>query len=186
MTQMQLIQHISAFDKHIKVVKLRRSLKEDPFSLSELVDLTFHPDKFIAQKASRLLETMLLKFPENYSEDIGYLVEHIADVKCDTCKKHYAKIIMHITSPDVSKAVRTEVKEINFDQVTELLFAWLKDPKMLTRVRASAAEALFNLRHRYPWIAEGLSKQLEAIMPKASPMLLARANYILSFLHCED
>lgn len=186
MTQMQLIQHISAFDKHIKVVKLRSKLKEDPFSLSELVDLTLHLDQTIALKASRLLETMLLKFPESYGHEAGYLVEHIAYVKYDSCKKHYAKIIMHITSPDVSKPVRTQVKDINFEETIELCFSWLKDPKMLTRVRASAAEALFNLRHRYPWIAEGLSKQLEMIMPAATPMLSARGNYILSFLHCED
>ncbi len=186
MTQMQLIQHISAFDKHIKVVKLRRTLIEQPFSLRELVDLTFYTDKAIALKASRLLETMLLKFPKNYADDIAYLVEHVADVNCMGCKKHYAKVIMHITSPDVPKEVRDVVKDINFDQVVELCLTWLADPKMLTRVRASAAEALFNLRHRYPWIAEALSAKLEAMIPGATPMLKARANFILSYLHCED
>jgi hypothetical protein len=186
MTQMQLIQHISAFDKHIKVVKLRRTLIEQPFSLRELVDLTFYTDKAIALKASRLLETMLLKFPKNYTEDIAYLVGHVADVNCMGCKKHYAKVIMHITSPDVPKEVREVVKDINFDQVVELCLTWLADPKMLTRVRASAAEALFNLRHRYPWIAEALSAKLEAMVPGATPMLKARANFILSYLHCED
>jgi hypothetical protein len=185
MTQMQLIQHISAFDKHIKIVKLRSKLIEQPFSLRELVDLTFYPDKAIALKASRLLETMLLKFPKNYAQDIGYLLEHVTEVNCMGCKKHYAKVIMHITSPDVPKEVRTVVKEIDFDKVVELCLDWMTDPKMLTRVRASAAEALFNLRHRYPWIAEALSAHLESMMPCATPMLLARGNYILSYLHCE-
>ncbi|MFI5162465.1 MAG: hypothetical protein ACHQHN_14385 [Sphingobacteriales bacterium] len=186
MTQMQLIQHISAFDKHIKIVKLRRTLIEQPFSLRELVDLTFYPDKAIALKASRLLETMLVKFPKNYVDDIAYLVAHVADVNCMGCKKHYAKVIMHITSPDVPKEVRDVVKDIDFDKVVELCLAWLADPKMLTRVRASASEALFNLRHRYPWIAEALSAQLEAMVPTATPMLQARGNFILSFLHPED
>jgi hypothetical protein len=186
MTQMQLIQHISSFDKHIKIVKLRRTLIEQPFSLRELVDLTFYGDKAISLKASRLLETMLLRFPKNYVDDIPYLVAHVADVDCMGCKKHYAKVIMHITSPDVPKEVRDAVKGIDFDKVVELCLAWLTDPKMLTRVRASAAEALFNLRHRYPWIAEALSACLEATVPGATTMLKARGNFILSYLHCED
>jgi hypothetical protein len=186
MTQSQLIQHISAFDKHIKVVKLRSKLKEQSFSLCELVDLTFYPDKDIALKASRLLTTMMLKFPENYYNEIGYLIERVEDLKCESCKKYYAKIIMHVTSPEVSKDVRNKIKEINFERVVELFFDWMVDPKMLVSVRASASEALFNLRHRYPWIAEELSNQLEYIMRDATPFLAARGNMILSYLHCED
>jgi hypothetical protein len=186
MTQMQLIQHIAGFDKHIKVVKLRSKLQEQSFSLRELVDLTFYPDKEVALKASRLLQTMLLKFPESYKDDIGYFIANIAVADCANCKNHFAKIMAYITSPDVSKVVRLQVKEIDFENATALCFKWMNDPKMLTRMRASAAETLFNLRHRYPWIAEKLSKQLEAMVPAASPMLKAKANYILSFLHCED
>jgi hypothetical protein len=186
MTQMQLIQHLSTFDNQFRVVKLRSKLKEEPFSLSELVDLTFYTDEGVALKASRILEYILFKFPENYLEDIGYFIEHAADIKFTSCKRHYAKILVHLTSPDVPKNVRDALKDIPFDPIAELCFTWMDDPKMLTRVRASAAETLFNLRHRYPWIAEGLSRRLEAMIPGASPMMLARANYILSFLHCED
>jgi hypothetical protein len=186
MTQMQLIQHIAGFDNHIKVVKLRSQLQEQSFSLRELVDLTFYPDKTIALKASRLLQTMLLKFPGSYMDDIGYFAEHAAKADCANCKKHFAKIIAHLTSPDVSKEVRMRIRDINFEPIVELCFKWMNDAKMLTRVRASAAEALFNLRHRHPWIAEKLSSQLEAMMPGAAPMLQAKGNYILSFLHCED
>ena len=184
MTQLQLIQHISAFE-HIKVVKLRSQLKEQTFSLRELVDLTFYADQEIAQRTSKILAFIMFKFPENYSEDICYLVEQVAGVKCSSCKKHYAKILMHITSPDVPKEVRNAVKEINFEHIVELCFGWMKDPKMLTSVRASTAETLFNMRHRYPWIAEALSRELEAMMPTATPLLQAKGNYILSFLHCE-
>jgi hypothetical protein len=186
MTQMQLIQHISAFDKHIKVVKLRKKLKEESFSLRDLVDLTFYSDKAIALKASKILEYILFKFPENYYEDIDYLVEHVAHVKCTSCKKHYAKILMHITSPEVPRDVRNQLKEINMEHIVELCFHWLMDDKMLTSVQASAAETLFNMRHRYPWIAEALSAQLEPMMLTATPMMLTKGNYILSFLHCED
>jgi len=186
MTQSQLIQHISAFDRPFRGSKLRNELKQQSFTLRELVDLTFYPDQQIAVKASRLLQTMLVKFPENYCEDIEYLIKRTGEVDFNSCKRHYAKIIMHITSPEVPKEVRSKVKEINFEHIVELCFNWLKDPKMLVSVRGSASEALFNLRHRYPWIAEDLSRQLENIMPNAEPLLAAKGSMILSYLHCED
>ena len=185
MTQLQLIQHISGFE-NTRFGKLRSKLKEKNFSLHELVDLTFYSDKEIAEKASKILEFILFKFPESYIEDIAYLVEHVAEVKCVSCRKHYAKVLKHLTSPEVSKEVRTAVKEINFEPIVELCFGWLRDADMIVNVKASAAETLFNMRHRYPWIAEALSRDLEAIMPSATPMLKAKGNYILSFLHCED
>lgn len=186
MTQSQLIQHISAFDNRIQAVKFRIQLREQKFSISELVDLMFYPDKAVAQKASRILQFIMSRFPQNYLDEIGYLVEHAPNVHCSVCLKHYARIIMRITSPEVSREVRNKLKEINLEPVVELCLKWLDDTKMLTVVRASAAEALFNMRHRYPWIAEPLSNKLECIGKDAAPMLKTKAGYVLSYLHCED
>jgi hypothetical protein len=186
MTQSQLIHHISSFGNRIQVVKFRNQFKEENLSLNQLVDLTFYPDKAIATKASRILQFIMIKFPQNYLDEMGYLFEHAPDVKCSNCLKHYARIMMRITSPDVIKEVRSKLKGIDLEPVVELCFQWLDDPKMFTSVRSSAAEALFNMRHRYPWIAEGLSRRLEAMMPKATPLMRAKGNYILSFLHPED
>ena len=186
MTQSQLIQHMSAPGRKITVAKLGRQLKRENFSLRELVDMTFHTDKEIALKSSRLLEYVLFKFPENYYQDIQYFIDHIGQIESPTRKKPYAKILMHITSPEVPRDVRDKMKEIELEHVVELCFEWMIDPKMLVSVRSSASEALFNLRHRYPWIAEELSKQLEFMTRTATPNLLAKCNYILGYLHPED
>lgn len=186
MTQSQLIQHISAFDSRIQAVKFRTQLREKSFSLSELVDLTFYPDKAVAMKASRTLQFIMSKFPQNYLDEISYLVEHVTDVQCSGCLKHYARIMMRITSPEVDREVRNRLKEIDLEPIVELCFKWLNDAKMLSVVRVSAAETLFNMRHRYPWIAEALSNKLERTINVATPMLKTKAGYILSYLHCED
>ncbi|MBS1531131.1 MAG: hypothetical protein JSU01_12550, partial [Bacteroidetes bacterium] len=143
-------------------------------------------DKAVAQKSSRILQFIMTRFPQNYLDEIGYLIKHLPDVECSGCLKHYARIMMRITSPEVSKEVRNKLKEINLEPIAELCFQWLNDAKMLTVVRASAAEALFNMRHRYPWIAEALSNKLEGLADNAAPTLKAKAGYILSYLHCED
>lgn len=186
MTQSQLIQHMFAPGRKITLAKLGHQLKRENFSLRELVDLTFHSDKEIASKSARLLEYILFKFPENYFHDIEYFIERIEDAKTSSAKKPYAKILMHITSPEVPRDVRNKMKEINLERTVELCFDWMIDPKMLVSVRAAASEALFNMRHRYPWIAEELSKQLEFMTRSATPILLAKCNYILSYLHPED
>lgn len=186
MTQSQLIQHMSDPGKGNTVAKLGRRINRENFSLRELVDMTFNGDKEIAVKSSRLLEYMMFKFPESYYHDIQYLIDRIFDLQSASSKKPYAKILMHITSPEVPKDVREKMKEIEMESVVELCFEWMIDPKMLVSVRSYAAEALFNLRHRYPWIAEELSKQLEFMTRTASPNLLAKCNYVLSYLHPED
>lgn len=186
MTQSQLIQHMSAPGKGTTVAKLGRQIKKENFSLTELVDMTFHEDKEIALKSSRLLEYVLFKFPESYYDDIQYFIDRIFDLQSSSGKKTYAKVLMHITSPEVPRDVREKMKEMEMERVVELCFEWMIDPKMPVSVRAYSAEALFNLRHRYPWIAEELSKQLEFITRTATPNLLAKCNYILSYLHPED
>jgi hypothetical protein len=186
MTQSQLIQHFSTPDRKLTLAKLGHQLKRENFSLCELVDLTFHPDKEIAIKSSRLIAYILFKFPENYYEDLGYFIERIEDVNTPASRKPYAKILMHITSPEVPREVRNKMKDINLERAVELCFEWMIDPKMPVSVRTSASEALFNMRHRYPWIAEELSKQLEFMTRTATPILLAKFNYILSYLHPED
>ncbi len=186
MTQSQLIQHFYAPDRKITVAKLGHQLKRENFSLRELVDLTFYPDKDIALKSSRLLQYILFKFPENYYQDIEYFIGRIEDANTPISKKPYAKILMHVTSPEVPREVRHKMKEINLERTVELCFMWMTDPKTSVSVRVSACEALFNMRHRYPWIAEELSKQMELLSVNASPNLLAKFNYISSFLHPED
>jgi hypothetical protein len=151
MTQSQLIQHFSAPDRKITMAKLGHQLKRENFSLRELVDLTFHPDKDIALKSSRLLVYILFKFPENYDNDLEYFISCANDVNTPASRKAYAKILMHITSPEVSKDVRHKMKEIELERVVELCFQWMTDPKMPVNVRSSASEALFNMRHRYSW-----------------------------------
>jgi hypothetical protein len=186
MTQLQLIEHIFDFDKPVKVVKSSSKLEDQNFSLRDMIDLTFYYHKPIAIKASRLMETILVKCPEKYYTEIDYFFERVEDVKCLSCKKHYARVIMHLTSPEAPRDVRNKLKEINLERVVELCFDWMIDPKMLVSVRTAASEALFNLRHRYPWIAEELSKQLEYLMRDGTPTILAKGEMILSYLHCED
>lgn len=165
-----------------KVVKLSAIIKKQQFSVKDLIDITFHPDKNIAFRAAWILENLFLQKPENYIEYLEYLILRVKDVNNPSCKRHYAKILMHITSSKVPPSIKQKLSEIDFEPVVEQLFDWLIDPKVLIAVKVFSAEALFNIRDRYPWIAEELTNQVRFLMRDGTAAIQSRGRKILSRL----
>jgi hypothetical protein len=178
----QLIREISNSIGKEKVVKLSAILKKEQFAIRDLVDITFHHDHGIAFRAAWLLENLFLQKPELYVEHIEYLVSRVSEVTNPSCKRHYAKIIMHITSPKAAMAVQTQLKNVDLTLVVEKFFDWIIDPKILIAVKVFATEALFNIRERYPWIKEELAEQLRFLMRDGTAAIQSRGRKLLSKL----
>src|SRR5579872_6484820 len=102
----QLIKEISNGIGKEKVIKLSAILKKEQFAIRDLIDITFHHDHGVSFRAAWLLENLFLQKPELYVEHIEYLVSRVRDVVNPSCKRHYAKIIMHITSLKAALAVQ--------------------------------------------------------------------------------
>jgi len=165
-----------------KVVKLSAIIKEQQFSISNLIDITFHPDKNIAFRAAWILENLFLQKPESYTENLEYLISRIKDVDNPSCKRHYAKILMHITAPKAPAIIKQKLIGIDLEPVVEQLFDWLIDPKILIAVKVFAAEALFNVRDRYPWITEELANQIRFLMRDGTAAIQSRGRKLLARL----
>jgi hypothetical protein len=184
--QTELIKQISATIGKTKVESLSQILASKNTDLNELIDLTFYPDKGIAFRAAWLLENIFLDNPDSF---IPYLTNFIGRIKAVTnpsCKRHYAKILMHITSPSAPITLREKVKEINLEPAIEQCFDWIIDPNVLVAVKSFASEALFNMRHRYPWIAEELPNQLEYLMRDGTAAIQSKGRRLLSYLNPEN
>src|ERR1700753_2425018 len=119
LTTDELIKEISATLVKKKVDKLTAILDTQQFALRDLIDITFHPDKNIAFRAAWILENLFLKKPGSYLDDMDYLLGRIKDVKNESCKRHYAKIVMHITNPKAPVAIRGKLQEIDLEPVVE-------------------------------------------------------------------
>lgn len=165
-----------------KVVKLSAIIQKQQFSIKDLIDITFHPDKNIAFKAAWILENLFLQKPESYIGDVEYLISRVKDVDNPSCKRHYAKILMHITAPKAPASIRQKLAAIDIEPVVEQLFDWLIDPKILIAVKVFTAEALFNMRNRYDWIAEELANQVRFLMRDGTAAIQSRGRKILSRL----
>ncbi|MDB5152647.1 MAG: hypothetical protein JWR54_1398 [Mucilaginibacter sp.] len=166
----------------MRVVKLKAVLEKQQFALPGLIDITFHPNKNIAFRAAWILENLFLQKPERYVNDMDYLLLQIKDVENPGCKRHYAKIVMHITSPKAPLSIQQKLAEIDLEPVAEQFFDWIIDPKVLIAVKVFAVQALFNIRHRYPWIAEELANQIQFLMRNGSAAIQSRGKKLLSQL----
>ena len=179
LTSDELIKEISTTLTKTKVVKLSAIVKKQQFSVRDLIDITFHPDKNIAFRAAWILENLFLQNPESYIENLDDLISSVKDVANPSCKRHYAKILMHITSPKAPASIKQRLAEIDLEATVEQLFDWLIDPKVLIAVKVFAAEALFNIRERYPWIAEELTNQIRFLMRDGTAAIQSRGRKIL-------
>jgi hypothetical protein len=182
LTRDELINEISKTIVKIKVVKLTAILEKENFALRDLINITFHPDKNIAFRAAWILENMFLKQPETYLSEIPYLLSRIKEVDNPSCKRHYAKIVMHITNPKTPAPIKDELASADLEPVIEQLFDWMIDPKVLIAVKVFASEALFNMRERYPWIKEELAEQIRFLMRDGTAAIQSRGRKLLARL----
>jgi hypothetical protein len=182
LTAGELIKELSVTMVKSRVIKLSTILQKQHFSLRDLTDITFNQDKNIAFRAAWILENLFLEKPDSYLHDLNYLLSRVKDVTNPSCKRHYAKIVMHITSPKSPTDIQQKLAEIDLEPVVEQLFDWMIDPKVLIAVKVFAAQALFNLRNRYNWLTEELVNQIQFLMHNGSAAIQSRGRKLLSQL----
>jgi hypothetical protein len=181
-TRDELIKQISATIGKLKVVELSRILKEQAFALRDLIDLSFDNDRDIAFRSAWILENMFLQNPASYETDLEYLISRINEIKHASCQRHYAKILMHATGKKSPLIIQQKLQQINLEPAVEQCFDWMIDPKILIAVKVFSSEALFNLRHRYPWIAEELKEQIQFLMKNGTAAIQSRGRKLLALL----
>ena len=79
-------------------------------------------------------------------------------------------------------AIKTKLQALDLEPAVEQCFDWMIDPKVKIAVKVFSAEALFNLRHRYPWVAEELANQIKFLMRNGSPAIQSRGRKLLAML----
>ncbi|MFB9844905.1 hypothetical protein [Mucilaginibacter ginsenosidivorans] len=182
LTSEELVDSIKSRIGKLKVVKLTEILQKEQFSVHDLIDITFSENRDIAFRAAWLLENLFLQKPAAYIDEIEYLVSRIKDVKHPSCKRHYAKIMMHVTAAKAPEAIRKKLEAIDLEPVVEQFFDWLIDAKVLVAVKVFAVGALFNVRSRYPWMAGELKDQIQFMLRDGTAAMQSRGRKLLAQL----
>ena len=177
-----LIKQIAGTIGKNRVLELTRLLKEQDFALRDLIDITFYADRAVAFHAAWILENAFLLDQEKCVGDLEYLLSRIKEVKHESCQRHYAKIAMHVTGKKAPKIIQQKLQAFDLEPVVEQCFDWMIDPEVKIAVKCFVAEALFNLRDRYPWLKEELANQLHFLMRNGTAAIQSRGRKLLAGL----
>lgn len=183
MDQQKLIERIKETFGKLKVLELGAILRKEQFDLRDLIQITHHQDEAIAFRAAWILENLYLYNPELYVDYLQDMLTAMHSIKWPGVNRHYAKIVMHATSPKASKITKERLAELDIEPIIELLFDWLIDPEIKVAVKSFAAEALFNLRQQHDWIKDELCNQLEFLMRDGSAAIQSRGKKLLKGLN---
>lgn len=175
-----LVKHISAIIGKPKVLELTRILIAQRFALRDLIDITFIADEAVAFRAAWIMENIFFQDPDLFVDNFDYFLSRFQDVKHDGCQRHYTRIVMFSTDPNAPDAIKNKLASRDLEPVVEQCFDWLIHPKAKIALKVFASEALFNLRHRYPWVTEELKNQIEFMLRTGSPAIQARGKKLLS------
>lgn len=174
-----LIKQISNTIGKSKVIELSLILKSQHFALRDLIDLTFYANKDIAFRAAWILENLFLKEPEIYGQDLKYLLSRVPEVQHPSCQRHYAKILMHLSTKKASEIISKKLQEINLEPVVEKCFDWMIDPKVKVAVKVFSAQVLYNLSERFPWVKDELANQIMFLMKDGTAGIQSRGKKLL-------
>jgi hypothetical protein len=178
----ELLFHISETIGKTKVLKLTDILYNRSFNVRDLIQLTYIHEKEVAFRAAWILENLVLTDPVRFINDLEYLLMQFPKVINKSCQRHYAKIIMTLTGPDMDKQVRKKLENMHMEPVVERCFDLLIDSKTPVGVKVHCSQLLFNMRLRYAWIADVLTDQMKFMMDGGNPAIQAKGRRLLSYL----
>lgn len=180
MNKEKLLEAILATLVKTKVEKLAALGGAQAYSLKDLLDLTFYPRRPIAFRAAWVLEYVQVNFPERFLAVRDEFLQRYPAQKNPGCRRHYAKIVMHLSTPDwAQKGVS---RAYDWQSVIEATFDWLADPKTPVAVKVYCMDILFNLRGEADWIGDELRAQTEFLLRDGSAAIQSRGHAILKKL----
>ena len=184
-TQDEILKQLTTDPTKGFIDRLAAGLRAQNFDLDEIIDLTFHPDKQVSFRAAWLLDTMVVTAPEVYVNNLPYFVQRFSDVTDASCKRHYTRMMMHLTAPNSPQIIQNKLKGTDLEQVVETCFDWLIDSRVKVAVKVFAADTLFNLCDRYGWIKEELTSQVQFMMRDGSPAIQSRGEKLLALIQSQ-
>lgn len=165
-----------------KVLKLMEIAKRKDFGVKDLMELTFDADLQIGFRAAWILENLLLNNPSLILDNLEEILLRFPQVANPSCQRHYAKILICLTSPKINLAIKSKIEKADLTPIIETCFVWLIDPKVAIAVKCFCCETLFNLRKRHDWIADELAREIEFLMLDRSAGIQSKGKRILKEL----
>lgn len=155
-----------------------------------LISQACFSDTTKAFHAAWVLENILTQNPLALDYYTIKLIELLPDIKSESVKRHFTKLI----SQGISRVVRKKASKIyernlwatNLEPLEELCFKWFVEEEAKPAVKAHALEILFLLSTREKWIANELPQIIENQIKHGLPSLKAKGKSVLKRLEQQN
>lgn len=171
-----LLSALSSTTTKSRVLELAESGK---LLIPELLKLSMSKSAPMAFRAAWVLENIEVCYPESFISHYESFIQLYPLQQNNSCKRHYTKIMMSVTSSKRRNVYGSLLRKTNLDDVVEASFIWLSNPETPVAVQVNCMDILFNLKDRYDWIAAELKSFTEFLLRDASAAAQSRGKTIL-------
>lgn len=165
---------------------LASEFKKQRIDPEELIALCCSSDPTKAFHSAWVLENILLLKPEGIDYYLPKLVALLPQIRNNSVKRHFAKLICigvrRVVLKETTRSYERDFWEMNLEPLEELCFKWFVDEETKPAIRVHSMVILYLLSMREPWIAEELPAIIEIQMEFSSPGIRAKGKQILKLL----
>ena len=155
-----------------------------------LISQACFSDTSKAFRAAWVLENILAENPLALDYYTIKLIELLPNVKSESVKRHFTKLISHgisrVVKKKASKIYERNLWATDLEPLEEFCFKWFVEDDAKPAVKAHALEILFLLSTREKWIADELPQIIENQIKYGSPSLKAKGKSVLKRLEQQN
>lgn len=183
MSGLNLTDILSATLSKKRVAELVLNIKSELIDIQKLYEYCFHSDKTIAFRASWILETLVLQYPELFFPVLDQFLQDFPNQHNPSCQRHFTRILMTVQDKKSPARFREALGASDREALVEAVFDLLIDPKTPLAVLANSMDVLFAFSTEYDWIRDELSLQLDRLLDRGSPALNSRGKRLLKKMY---
>lgn len=169
-----------------EVISLAHLFVHEKLDIEELISLSCCTDNSTAFHSAWVLENIFISKPDALDYYLLKIIELLPNVKSDSVKRHFSKLIAigirRVVEKQVSKVFERELWSSDLEPLEEVCFRWFVEYTTKPAVKANCLDILYFLSKRERWIAEELPQIIQNQMAFGTPSLKAKGKNILKLL----
>lgn len=157
--------------------KFSTEISENYFTVTDLIDLTFHPKKEVGFRVAWMLEYIFTTY-HCAGDHLADLLSRFPKQKNQSAMRHYGKIMAYLTGNKSKGLHPGQLEETDLEPLVDILFTWLIDEEVLVATKVHCMQTLANLAVRYSWIKDELLQTIDHLTDLESIAFFGRAKQI--------
>ncbi|MFC4210261.1 hypothetical protein ACFOWA_03650 [Pedobacter lithocola] len=162
----------------IQVEELAALSLKDFYTITDLINLSFHKEEQMAFRAAWVLERIYSNHQSKFLPHISLFLERIPHQQNLSALRHYVKILAFMTKKNAAEDVQQIINEYDTNNLAEIVFGWLIDERIPVAVKSHCLNILANLCHKHSWIKDELPETMDYLIDKESIAFFAKVKQI--------